>query len=743
MHLQFLRWSGRIGALSTALVLLPAFARPVAAQSPATDHDGARIESVRFEGVESVSESGLRRALSTQATRCRNLAYYPFCALIGSSTFVDRRHLDADELASDVIRARIYFWQRGYRQARVSTEVEPDDDGVIVRFIVEEGPPTILASRDVRQDSSLLSDREIERAHLPPPGRPLNMIEVDSVKSRLLQRLWVRGFADATVDDSVTVDDGAADLSLIVDPGRPTTVGEVVVEGNQRVSDQTIRRTLDMRRGEIFRRGELVAGQRRLIQSDLFRQAIARVAPGPDTAKQIIVQVIEAPPRAIELGVGFSTVEFVQAQANFTRYNWFGGARRLDLRTGVGNLFARQLEGSDLFGSAVPRGIVEVDDAFLRPTWQLSAELAQPYFISARNSLGLGVFARRRSVPGIVIDHGYGANASASRRLTDGVVASLTYQIESTRVEAGDIYYCLNFGVCQPATIDALRGTETLSPLGFVLRADRMNSPVTPTDGYALRFEAEHASAATASNYRFNRLTAEATRYLSVGPGVLAGRIRGGWVRPLGDVDLTREVPGTSGILHPRKRFYAGGARSVRGYGENQLGPRVVTIDAGTLLDTEEGAGCTQATILDGSCDASMIPSSEFEPRPLGGNQVFEANIEYRIPIRGQLSGVLFVDGAVLGDRSRNIVGVDRSAITPGFGFRYLSPAGPVRIDLGIRPTLVEALTVVTAVEGPDGRSRLVQLTPPKRYDPLEDSSGFLGQVLSRLQLHLSIGEAF
>ena len=31
-------------------------------------------------------------------------------------------------------------------------------------------------------------------------------------------------------------------------------------------------------------------------------------------------------------------------------------------------------------------------------------------------------------------------------------------------------------------------------------------------------------------------------------------------------------VAGSDELLHPRKRFYAGGARSVRGFGEGQLG---------------------------------------------------------------------------------------------------------------------------------------------------------------------------
>jgi hypothetical protein len=69
---------------------------------------------------------------------------------------------------------------------------------------------------------------------------------------------------------------------------------------------------------------------------------------------------------------------------------------------------------------------------------------------------------------------------------------------------------------------------------------------------------------------------------------------------------------------------------------------------------------------------------------------------------------------------------------------------GPVRVDLGIKPTLVEQLAVVTAVTDPEtGETRLVQLQRLRDFDPLENSGGSFRQVLARLQLHLSIGQAF
>ena len=50
---------------------------------------------------------------------------------------------------------------------------------------------------------------------------------------------------------------------------------------------------------------------------------------------------------------------------------------------------------------------------------------------------------------------------------------------------------------------------------------------------------------------------------------------------------------------------------------------------------------------------------------------------------------------------------------------------------------------MVTEVTGADGVQRLVQLQTMKRYDPVEGRSGGMRKLLSRLQLHLAIGESF
>jgi hypothetical protein len=103
----------------------------------------------------------------------------------------------------------------------------------------------------------------------------------------------------------------------------------------------------------------------------------------------------------------------------------------------------------------------------------------------------------------------------------------------------------------------------------------------------------------------------------------------------------------------------------------------------------------------------------------------------------------VFLDGAFVGEGALKTVTSGTGAITPGFGFRYLSPAGMIRVDVGIRPTLVERLPVVTQVPDSTGDAKIVSLTQTFRYDPLEGSNSGLRRVFDRLALHLSIGQAF
>jgi outer membrane protein insertion porin family/translocation and assembly module TamA len=211
-------------------------------------------------------------------------------------------------------------------------------------------------------------------------------------------------------------------------------------------------------------------------------------------------------------------------------------------------------------------------------------------------------------------------------------------------------------------------------------------------------------------------------------------------VRPLAEDREALGVGGDGpGILHPRARFYAGGMQSVRGFAENELGPRVLQARHESLI----AAGCTDVTIADGSCDPGAVPNNVLFPRPVGGSSVIEGNVELRIPVRKQLGAVAFLDGAYVG-----VTGIDspahgKGAVTPGVGLRYRSPLGVLRLDVGLRPVGHEMLPVVAAVPDGAGGTRIVRLATEKSYSPVDPSPGALRSVGRRLVVHFAMGQAF
>ena len=97
-------------------------------------------------------------------------------------------------------------------------------------------------------------------------------------------------------------------------------------------------------------------------------------------------------------------------------------------------------------------------------------------------------------------------------------------------------------------------------------------------------------------------------------------------------------------FVPPEERFYLGGSRSVRGWGRNRLGP----------VDAEE--------------------------IPIGGKSVFEGSLEIRQLVTSGLSSVLFIDFGTLSERTFTFPLRD-THFSPGFGIRYATPIGPIRLD--------------------------------------------------------------
>jgi outer membrane protein insertion porin family len=731
--------------VATALLLAGAgAASAVAAQRPEPE-----VRGLSFEGNRIFSDAVLRTAIVTAPTRCSQWVLEPACRL---GLALDRRTLDERALQADSLRLRLFYYQRGYRAAEVGLHRVREEGGVRLRFSIREGAPVRVVSLDVRGDAALLAP-VLARALPLRTAEPLDLTLYEAARDTLIERLRHRGHAHAEVLASYTIS-VAAPLEARVEfealPGVRARFGTIEVVGAQRVSPAVVRRMLTFDEGALYRPVDVLRSQRNLFELDIFRHAEIHAEGFPgDTTIPVRVQVNEGNTHRVRIGGGMNTADCVNAEGRVVSRNFLGGARRLEARTRLSNLLAHQSGGGfPCFDAG--RGI------YADLSGLAAVDFTQPWFFSAANTFGGGVFAERRSLPEVFVRTSVGGRLSLGRSLSGGTSVAVGYRPELTQLAAeGGLFFCVNFVACETPEIRILEERHWLSPVTFSFARDRTNAFFAPTRGYVLRLDAERAAPWTGSEFAYTRLQAEATGYWEPARGVvLATRLRPGWAEGEDGEDATAGLG-----LHPQKRFFAGGANSIRGFAQYRLGPKLLVVDAAHRLARSDsaglGAGCAPAQINDGSCDASRLADGFFEARPVGGPLSLEANAEVRFPLIGdRIRGAAFLDVGQVWGVDQPVRGGDL-VWSPGFGVRYFSPAGPIRIDVGYNGSGGERLPVITTevcgyradgacvaieegtvFERLGNTTQLRRLNEPVLWNPR-------ASFLDRLQLHLSIGQAF
>jgi translocation and assembly module TamA len=717
------------------------------------------VTSVRFEGNRAFPSDSLARAIVTRPTECRSAAFEPFC-WFGADFAIQRAYLPGSEFPLDQIRLKVWYQQRGYREATIdtATTVRPDG-GVQVTFTVDEGRPVLVDSIEFSGADEvglpdLLRELPLER------GDPLSTIALDAMRDTLLLRLGNNGYARAEVLRSFRIQRAepySALVSVDLAPGPRSRYGHVSVAGNSSLSESSVLRTVQFRSGDVYRAGQLQEAQARLFALEIVRSA--SVTPdfvsGPDSVIPVALVIQESDPRRVRAGAGWTSAECLDVDARWVHRNFQGGGRRLQVRGRVSNILARNFR--DLLCWRGGEG------AFAALNWVASVDFAQPWILSSRNAFQASLFGERQSLPDVFIREAVGLSFALTRNIGPRTPLTLSYRPELSKLDAAEILFCINFLVCSPQDVAILQGANWLAPVGLTFTRNVTNNVLNPSRGYSLLAEVEVGTSWTGSNFTYTRAQGEVSRYARLSPGsVLAGRVRVGWVGAGAFAGLGSRGDGGVDIVHPQKRFYAGGANSVRGYSQSRLGPNVLTTDVSNLLqpssdDGTGGAGCAPEQVVDYTCDASAMGDAGFQARPTGGTRVLEGSVEARFAVSSTFQGAAFADFGQVWDVGDG-PGIESVKVTPGFGVRYLSPIGPLRVDLAYRPSRGESLAVVTngllpfdpAVHGAGDRivvagqpipwvtsETLATLGPRVLFDDSPATS------LRRWQIHISIGQAF
>ncbi len=239
-------------------------------------------------------------------------------------------------------------------------------------------------------------------------------------------------------------------------------------------------------------------------------------------------------------------------------------------------------------------------------------------------------------------------SAELAVRLPRNMSASGGYQIQRTRV------FNQSVDPSQQRSIDRLFPKVRISSFVASVIRDTRNDPVDPSHGQYMSANGQMAARAIGSEVGFMKsfVTAQSFRTLPGQRGVVfATSVRVGAAVGFPNASGSRDLPAS-------ERFFAGGDTTVRSFALDRLG---VTHTPRRASDTIDPAGF-----------------------PLGGNALLILNGELRIPVRTAVRLVTFADVGNVFNRVTDVnVGDLRSAL--GVGFRYKSPVGPLRFDLGFK----------------------------------------------------------
>jgi outer membrane protein insertion porin family len=687
------------------------------------ERTGREMIDVDFGGGDPFGEDTLATIVQTRASRCVLLGL-PFCVPF-TNIGRDEHFLSPGVVADDVERLALFYRRAGYFGTSVRPEVEEEGDAVRVTFAIRRADPVTVDTLTIEGLDAAADPDSVTRGLPLQPGDIFHLGAFAASADTVLRMLQSRGHAYAAVLRNFTVDT-ATDLAAVTYqaiPGPRVVVDSIIVEGADNLGRGPTLRQLAFREGELLRRTELVESQRNLYNLEIVQFASVSVAPDslqatPDdtTRATVLVRVAEAPVHQIDAAIGWGNVECFRAETRWENRSLGSGARSLTLSGSASKLGIGQGLGGSVCSAFQADTFANLVD------YRVSADLTQPYLLSARNNLGLSIYAERQSQPLVFQREALGSRLAVTRRLYDRTFATTSVEVERGSTLASDVLFCGAFQVCDPDTIALLSGPRLRNSLNASLLTTRTDVPIDPARGYTARTGVTWAPSWLQSDVTFVRWTGDVALYTSARPRwVAAASVR------FGNFFQTA-TPGQVGdFLPPQDRFYAGGATTVRGFDRNALGPGLYVTD-----------DVVRDSVGDPLRDAAGNPIPEQGTErlvPTGGTSLLVLNGELRTPspfLRDVLRLAWFVDAGSVTTRHLWDASVRDLKVTPGVGFRLQTPVGPVRLDVAYNPH--------RATLGP------LYLADPETGELLRVQDAFRPEApsfLGRLRVHLAVGQAF
>jgi outer membrane protein insertion porin family len=572
------------------------------------------------------------------------------------------------ELSAGIAAILNVYRTRGFASVSIKSavnEADPPGSGEgLVRpaIVIAEGPRTVVGEVVVTGNAAIATE-ELTPVIRISPGEPYFEPKVIQARDTLALEYLNRGFAAAVVTPvpRPTEDRSRVDLVFTIQEGPQTIVDHILIVGNVHTDADVILRELQFRPGQPLGLQDQFESRRRLSALGLFRRVrISEVAHGSGNEHDVLVTVEEAPATSVGYGGGLEATQRLRSTGpggqaeehlefaprgffDIGRRNLFGANRSVNLYTRVSLRPRNFPDDPELDGTGIELSEYRVVGTYRQPRWFGANEMTVTGIFEQGERTSFN-FERR------------GVNVDVARRLSPSLRASGRYSLSSTRT------FDERLSEEDQAAIEKAFPRVRLSGFSGAIARDTRDDLLEPTRGWFVSAEGSVAARALGGQVGFMKTYLQAFGFRQAPRTervVFATRaaigLADGFERFVDPTDADgNPIPGppvSIEDLPQSERFFAGGDSTIRGFALDTVG--------------------TPETIS---------PNGY----PTGGNAVLLLNGELRFPVWKDFGGVLFVDG---GNVFRRVTDFDFTELrgSVGFGLRYRSPVGPIRVDLGFK----------------------------------------------------------
>jgi len=498
------------------------------------------------------------------------------------------------------LRIESLYEEMGFQNAVIDypeISLDRETKTVDIELPVEQGRQSIVQSVAVAGNKNFSRDELLAVLNLKETDifSPPNL----AADSNMLYSFYrAHGYHDVSIDVQTLFDDNLSQVGIVYDisEGEVHLISEIEIIGNDRTPEHVIRRELLFKERDPLNMEHIIASQKKLYDLLVFRTVNIRPEYYGQQRAKVLVEIQEDPRFGVSYGLRYNSEEKLEVFGQLDLINLFGHGRS-------GLIFYRQNDRQK----------------------DLRFSLKDPYIFGLKLNTLYSISYLEETLGGFRSEE-FGFTVQQTQPLPFN--SSISYLFRLNRVHTYEL------DPIGPFPFDFTLFLPEFQ--AFWVRDTRVNR-INAKQGSFLSLSSRYSPAFLKSDLSFISFFGQYSLYLRIHPLLVwASNYR------IGIADAFDQV------LIPSRRYFAGGANSIRGFERDMVGP--------------------------------------YDPylnMPIGGEATFIVNQELRFPVLKWLEGVAFFD---LGNVYRYLDEFDPLDVrtAAGFGLRLNLPAIFLRLDYGI-----------------------------------------------------------